>query len=162
MRKIILSILALVACTTWAFSQSVFNRSTTVANVGAGISTDLKHIVFPPVAFSVETGVADGLFSTGQGSVGVGGYLGIAAYRANHESETYVHTIIGPRASLHYEFIPQLDTYSSLMLGYNMGVKRFAWEFMIGGRYYLNSNLAVMTELGYGITFFNLGVSFRL
>lgn len=162
MKKILLSILLIVGSVACAFSQSSFNRSATVVNVGAGIATDVKHTVFPPLSVSIEQGVADGIFSTGKGSVGVGGYIGLAAYRDHYDSDTYVHTILGPRASLHYEFVPQLDTYSSLMLGYNVGARRFAWELMLGARYYFNPNIALMTELGYGVTFFNLGVSFRL
>ncbi len=84
----------------------------------------------------------------------------------------YSSIIVGARAALHYQFIDMLDTYTGLMLGYNVvSSKSFgdfggvttsaagsgiAYSWFLGGRYYFSDNFAGMLELGYGIAYLNL------
>ena len=84
----------------------------------------------------------------------------------------YNKFIIGPRGYLHYNFLDKLDTYTGLMLGLdyvswgsgnsNYNNTAFIWSWFIGGRYYFNDNLAAMLELGYGATYANVGIAYRI
>lgn len=84
--------------------------------------------------------------------------------------------IIGPRGYLHYNFIDKLDTYTGLMLGLNFfsykggydddpkkvtSSNSFAWSWFVGGRYYFNDQLAAVLELGYGVTYANIGIAYK-
>ena len=84
--------------------------------------------------------------------------------------------IIGPRGYLHYNLIDKLDTYTGLMLGLNSFSSKgaydndpkkttssttFAWSWFVGGRYYFNDQLAAMMELGYGVTYANIGIAYK-
>ncbi len=84
----------------------------------------------------------------------------------------YNKFIIGPRGYFHYSFLENLDTYTGLMLGLdhvswgtddtNYKHTGFAWSWFVGGRYYITENLAIMLELGYGATYGNIGVAYKL
>jgi hypothetical protein len=87
---------------------------------------------------------------------------------------------LGARGAVHYPIAEKLDTYSGLMIGPNIiissefgdwgdGINNnsasssgLIWAYYIGGRYYVKENLAIMAELGYGISYLTLGVALKL
>ena len=88
----------------------------------------------------------------------------------------YSNFIIGPRGYFHYSFLDKLDTYTGILLGVNFASAKggwldkpivkdssasFAWSWFVGGRYYFTDNLAAMLELGYGITYGNVGIAYK-
>jgi len=152
-------------------------------NLGLGLGTNLYSGAYyslqvPPLNASFEVVVKDQLFDENS-SLGVGGYLGYTAYKWSHSTWgwKYSSLVIGPRGYLHYFFLDKLDTYSGLLLGYNILTSKWtgtgsesvsassggvAWSWFIGGRYFFNENIAAMAELGYGVTYLNIGISFAL
>jgi hypothetical protein len=73
--------------------------------------------------------------------------------------------------------LDNLDTYTGILLGFRVvsskvfndyvGVfspssSRIIGSWYIGGRYYFNDKLDGMLELGYGISYINLGVALKL
>ncbi len=150
-------------------------------NLGLGLGTNLYSGAFysmqvPPLSASLEYVIKDQLFDENS-SLGVGGYLGYTSYKWSSGSWgwRYSSLVIGPRGYLHYFFIDQLDTYTGLLLGYNILTSKWtgtgsqfgtasggglAFSWFIGGRYFFTDNIAAMAELGYGVTYLNLGVSF--
>ncbi|EEK16724.1 hypothetical protein PORUE0001_0866 [Porphyromonas uenonis 60-3] len=183
MKRIALLIIAMLTLGFAAQAQSTFTKGTTTANIGLGIGSTLFDkdfsVLLPPLSVGIDHSVASGLFD-GNGSIGVGGYLGAEVYRyKGFDSSVWSQTLVGPRGSLHYQFVDKLDTYFSLMLGvniiswnYNMKVADnaikdkdtaagFGWSAHIGARYYLSDRWAVMGELGYGLTFLTLGATYR-
>ncbi|MFH1319811.1 MAG: hypothetical protein ABII90_04050 [Bacteroidota bacterium] len=73
---------------------------------------------------------------------------------------------MGVRGNFHYPLVEKLDTYTGLLLGYNIvtskwigtGAEDFnassshvAWSWFVGARYYFSETFAAMAELGYGI-----------
>ena len=83
--------------------------------------------------------------------------------------------IIGARGALHYALVDKLDTYTGLMLGYNIVSTKYtgstnhgasgsglSWAWYLGGRYYFNQSTAAFAELGYGVSVLNIGVAFKL
>ena len=183
MKRIALLIIAMLTLGFAAQAQSTFTKGTTTANLGLGIGGTLFDkdfsVLLPPLSVGIDYSVASGLFD-GNGSIGVGGYLGAEVYRyKGFDSSVWSQTLVGPRGSLHYQFVDKLDTYFSLMLGvniiswnYNMKVAdvaikdkdtsaRFGWGAHFGTRYYLSDHWAVMGEFGYGLTFLTLGATYR-
>lgn len=156
-----------------------------VVNVGLGIGSTWYSgsgykTSFPPLSGTYEYGITE----LGPGILGIGGYLGFSSYKWE-ESYTgttygwkYSSTIIGARGNYHYNFLEQLDTYAGLMLGFNVISSKatgdwpaaynysasgssFAWSMYVGGRYYFTDSFAAFLELGYGITWLNIGVAFK-
>ena len=190
MKKLLVSTLILV----FAFSisnaqESTFSTDSKVVNLGIGIGSTLyggfASNVVPPISISFEKGVKDNVLE--KGSIGVGGYLGFASAKWDYTDYNgsygvrYTNIILGARGSFHYPLVDKLDTYTGLMLGYNIGSSKytatgyyntypvqtsayggFTWSWYLGGRYWFNDKIAGMAELGYGIAYLNLGVAFNL
>ena len=179
-----LLLLAVLALPVFAKSQP-FVEGDKAINVGLGIGSTLYSgwgykAGIPPISASFEIGVAE----AGPGIIGVGGYLGLSSYKwedawgGSTYGWKYSNSIIGARGNYHYSFIEKLDTYTGLMLGYNIinaketgewpaeydysaNSSSFIWSFYVGGRYYFSDSFAAMMELGYGIAWLNLGVAFK-
>lgn len=163
-----------------AGQKPVFTKGSRVFNAGLGIGTTVfsstyNRLVIPPLSASLEVGITDHVLD--KGSVGVGPYLGFLSYKwkfSNYNAQ-YTNTIIGVRGNFHYPFIEKLDTYSGLLLGWDIvnvketgdpydnyedSASHIAWAWFIGARYYFRENMAAMAELGYGPSYLNLGLAF--
>jgi hypothetical protein len=179
MKRIILPVLVAFLFAFTANSQNTtFVEGDKVLNVGLGIGSTLYTgsaygSSIPPLSASLEFNVVDELFDENS-SIGVGGYLGFAAYNYTVAASDYGFSnfILGGRGALHYQFIEQLDTYAGLLLGYRIvnwnagefsaaASGGFISAFFIGGRYYFNDNIGAMLELGYGIAYLNIGVAIK-
>jgi hypothetical protein len=183
--KKLLIVLAFLSVALFVNAQEVepmFVKGDKVANIGLGLGSGLSSYYktsIPPISLSAEYGIADEIFE--KGSVGVGAYLGFATYswRSSY-SYRQSRVYLGPRGSFHYPLVDKLDTYVGLSLGlhyysykynddyydyydnyddFNIGLYSY---WFAGARYYFTDNLAVMAEVGYGITYLNIGVSFKL
>ena len=135
----------------------------------------------PPLSVSYEKIIKDEILE--KGYIGVGGYLGYSSYKWNNTfmgeewGWRYSTVIPGARGSFHYPLIDKLDSYSGLMLGYEIVSAReignvntglysatasgFVWSWYAGGRYFVSDKFILMAEFGYGITFLNLGVALK-
>ena len=163
--------------------QNTFSKDDKVVNVGIGFGSTIyngSHFSSktPPISGTFELGIKDNLFDE-KSSLGVGGYLG---YRGAKMEESgygwkYSSIIIGVRGAVHYQLVEKLDTYTGLMLGYNIGSASAIGSSMsgssgsaggvtaswyVGGRYYFTDKIAGMVELGYGVAFLNLGIAIKL
>ena len=116
-----------------------------------------------------------------KGVIGVGGYLGYSAYKCEYIDWgwKYTNLIIGARGTFHYPLVDKIDTYTGMLLGYrivsskefgtlipgynyNSSGSNLIWSWYAGVRYYFNEKMAIMGEIGYGITYLNLGVALKL
>ena len=169
-------------------NSQIVSKGDKILNLGLGIGNNYYSgagysSTFPPLSGSLEVIVNDDLFNDGKGALGVGGYAGYFGYKYNYHYTNYNYEwkysnfVLGPRGYVHYNFLDKLDTYTGLLLGYNIvswsgggdNVTGYSaagsgviWSWFLGGRYYFNDNLAVMMELGYGISYLNIGVAFHL
>lgn len=155
-----------------ARAQKTFGKEAQIASVMLGLpsrSASIFSILIPPITGVYEYGIVGNLFESGNGSIGVGAQGEYALYRYNREFH-YSYAFIGGRAALHYEFLPKLDTYLGLSLGWAMSGNSssteghgpgFGSQFFFGGRYYFSPTFALGAELGYGITLLNVGATFR-
>lgn len=163
--------------------QTNFKEGDKIVNIGFGLGSSLytgSHYTSktPPLSASFELGIKDNLFDE-KSSLGVGGYLGYtgAKWEESGYGFKYKSIVLGVRGAVHYQIIEKIDTYSGLMLGYNIqssstfgndwggsanGHGGFAYNWFIGGRYYFTDKIAGMVELGYGVAILNLGVAIKL
>lgn len=170
-------------------AQQIFSKGERAVNIGLGIGSyyggDGYTSSIPPLSVSYEQGLIDGLLD-GKASIGVGGYL---AYTANKWESSisgtdygykYSYMMIGARGAFHYQFIEKLDTYTGLMLGYNVVSSKYfggdtgsykpeassasgiGYSAFVGARYHFSDKFAAFGEIGYGISALELGISFRL
>jgi len=183
MKKLLMSLAAIcLAVAQIAAQKPEFVKGNKVINLGLGIGSGLLgetyyHTSVPPISASFEIGVADHILEKGE--IGVGGYLGATSYKYEYSNKGWKNSevIIGARGNFHYPLIKKLDSYSGLMLGYGIiGIKYFGgygdddytgfsngirWAWFVGGRYYLSETFAAMLELGYGISYLNLGLAYK-
>jgi hypothetical protein len=186
MKKLLLSLLVVVFALTQLHAQeSTFKKGDKVVNLGIGLGSTLYtgtgyKMGIPPISASLEIGIVNLL--NDKASIGVGGYLGYSSHKYSYsaytytDSWTYSNFIIGARGAFHYALLDKLDTYAGLILGFNIASSKWTGtgtqtthassgglvssEF-IGARYFISNNFAVMAELGYGITYLNLGVALK-
>lgn len=172
---------ALMLASVTSQAQDVFKKGTNLVGAQIGIGSGLA------VSATYEKGVVDNLFD-GMGSIGVGGYVGYLhdkdTYNIGHGTEfgwKYDDIILGLRGNLHYQFINKLDTYAGLMLGYEIVNSKsygkdyedgyfsnteaeasgFAFTIHIGTRYYFTDNFAAGIEVGYGVSYANVGIAYK-
>jgi len=186
MKRIIITMMAVLSLSTINLSaqESMFKKGDLVLNGTIGFGSVLfsglgYKTSFPPVAASVEYGILDKIID--KGSIGVGGYLGYSAYKWEYYGWgwKYNNIIIGARGALHYPFLAKLDTYTGLLVGLNLRTATEygpsnplygyspsgngpAWSWFLGGRYYFNHDLAALAEIGYGIAWLNIGISYKI
>ena len=166
-----------------AGQEPTFSKGDKVLNLGIGFGTTLYSgsyykMQMPPVSVSFDVGAFDNIAK--KGVIGIGGYLGYSRYKYEYSSWgwKYSNIIIGGRGTFHYPLVDKLDTYGGMLLGYNISTSKefgtatpgydyhassggVVYALFVGARYYFTDNFAAMAELGYGITFLNLGISFK-
>ncbi len=177
MKKLLLLLFVVVFSLTQLLAQeSTFKQGDKVFNLGVGFGSTYYGSYYtshtPALSASLEFGVKDGVLD--KGSIGVGGYVGYSsATWANYYKTSNI--IIGARGSFHYPLVSKLDTYTGLLLGYNIYSYKYessyigatgtssglAFAWFAGARYYFSNNFAVLGEIGYGIAYLTVGVSLK-
>ena len=165
--------------------ESTFRQGDKVFSAGLGLGSTLYRgswysTTIPPISAALEVGVMDD-FIVEDLTLGVGGYLGFSSsrYRNTWLGSTwgynYNYFILGGRVAAHYPLVEKLDTYTGIMLGFNITTSKnvgeaigsanaggLAYSWFAGGRYYISDNFALMGEIGYGIAYLTLGVALKL
>lgn len=174
MRKItIVLMMALLAAFGNANAQ--YEKGNIDVNVGFGLGSTIGagKTQLPPLSLSVDYGYSD--------QISIGGYLGYTSSKDEfpilNYSWKFSYLIIGVRGAYHLDLVENLDTYAGVMLGYNIASAKFegslsgipepkvggiAYSGFAGARYHFNEKLGVFGELGYGISFLNLGLTMKL
>lgn len=142
----------------------------------------------PAVTARYEYGLSDKI---GIGYIGVGGLLSIAGGKYNSPimSETvsyeFSQTLIGPRAAYHFDMVDltgnkdwnKLDLYGGAFLGLKFESAKYtdpitdkkfkdnntklATDIFAGIRYAFTPNIGAFGEIGFGVSYLSVGVSFR-
>jgi hypothetical protein len=152
-----------------ANGQEIFSKGAQRIGLGVGVGTGI------PVELSYERSIVDGLIKKKNGAIGVGAYGGW--YHRNLYDWNYNHYVLGARGAFHYQFVEKLDTYGGLMLGYNIATaswagdgesigtasgSTFGYSLFVGARYFFKPKLGVYSEVGYGISYLSVGITFKL
>lgn len=183
-RLIVISVAALLFVATGRGQESLFVNGEKVVNIGIGLGSALYTGTYykgtvPPLSVSFEKGIKDNVLE--KGVIGVGGYVGYSAYKYEYLDWGYKYSniILGGRGTFHYPLLEKLDTYTGVLLGYqilthkefgdwgtgtpyNAASGGLIWSWYAGGRYYFNEKMAAMAELGYGISYLTLGISMKI
>src|SRR5450759_2265394 len=164
MKKLLLLLFVVVFSLTQLLAQeSTFKQGDKVLNLGIGFGSTFYGSFYtshtPALSASLEFNVKDGILD--KGSIGVGGYFGYSSAKWTNYYKTS-NIIIGARGSFHYPLVDKLDTYTGLLLGYNIYTYKYESSFIgakgsagnvilawfAGARYYFSNNFAVMGEIG--------------
>lgn len=188
MKKIIVLFICAVSLTlsaqaqTQARPQTPFGKHDMTISAGIGLGNSIKLgsiAIIPPIFGSFEYCIMDNLFDR-YSSIGVGGVLGFA-----RSKDVYRHyilktngVVIGAKGVFHYNPVKNLDTYAALTLGGCIASTRetdvtpgvnpyypyggFFTDFNVGARYYFTPVFAAFAEFGFGMGYFNMGVTFSL
>lgn len=172
----ILSILFLVLTSTaHAQSETGFGQGTGVISLGVGLGSSLNYYSgssqTPALSLQWEKGAVD------LGDVGVisfGGYLGYKGYNYKASGYKLNYYIIGGRSAFHLTKLntKNLDLYGGLMLSYNYASDNYGnigYSYgssagvtaYVGAHYFFANKLGAMAELGYGVSYLTLGLSFK-
>lgn len=186
MKKFLLSVILTVFTLSQIAAQGAFKTGDLVANLGVGFgwySYAFGATSLPAFSLSLEKGLKE-VQNIGPLSIG-----GIVGYK--HASYAYSSIydygwndiIIAARGALHYDLFKssKVDTYGGVALGvrlqnysyfiYNLnGVGEKAhtnythglFALYLGGRYFFSEKVAAFGELGYGLGYLTLGLSFKI
>jgi hypothetical protein len=165
-----------------ALNAQAFKNGTTVGNIGAGFgwySYGYGVTSLPAISLSLEKGIKD---IENVGPISIGGIIGFkhASYAWTSAYDwSWNDMIIAARGALHYDLFknPKVDTYGGVAVGVrieswsyytildekvheNKGYPLFA--LYLGGRYYFTDKFGAFGELGYGLGYLTLGLSYKL
>lgn len=183
MKQIVLILVFALAGQIIAGGQP-FEKGDKALNVSLGIGSALYSgpnikMSIPPIAVSFEQGITEKL---GIGYIGVGGYVGISGSKYEYPGSDYgyknTYIIVGGRAAYHFDLVDDLDIYAGVILGVNITSSKEFGDFpvsyvdnsqstrvahseFVGIRWFFKPGFALMAELGYGISYLNLGVAFK-
>jgi hypothetical protein len=162
-----------------------FSKGTNIVSAGIGLgSSMLKYSgasQTPAISLQYEKGIWD---IGGPGVVSLGGYVGFKGYKYGgyNYNEKWHYTVIGVRSAYHYGGLKlsKVDVYGGIMLSYNMLNYSYndnsssggfsekgsygntaGFSLYAGGRYFVTDNLAAFAELGYGVSYLNLGLALK-
>jgi hypothetical protein len=167
-----------------AIKAQTFKNGDMVGNLGLGFgwySYGYGTTSFPAVSLSLEKGIKD---IANVGPLSIGGIVGFKHASYNWTSSydwSWNDIIIAARGAIHYDLfkVKKLDTYGGVALGvriqsftdyvyngstYVKGTSSTTHGLLalyIGGRYYFSDKLAGFGELGYGLGYLTLGLSYK-
>jgi hypothetical protein len=178
MKKTLAIFIAIFFLSHAAVKAQAFQNGDMVGNVGIGLgwySYGYGASSLPAISFSLEKGIKD-LDNIGPLSVG-----GIVGFKHATYATDYVWNdiILAARGSIHYDLfkVDKLDTYGGAALGVRLqsysypafygiggGKENYThglFALYIGGRYYFSDKFAGFGELGYGLGYLTLGISYK-
>ncbi|HBL76922.1 MAG: hypothetical protein A2W90_00855 [Bacteroidetes bacterium GWF2_42_66] len=178
MRKLTLIIAAIAFFSVSSNAQEMFEKGTQLFKLGVGLNGNGT-----PVEVSYEKGVKDDFLGVDGLVLGLGGNLGYYGYKEDfagygmNYSWKYTNIVIAARGLVHYPLINKLDTYGGLVLGYNVASTKYdgpnagsvaspsAGGLVVGGlvgaRYEFSENFGAYVEVGYSISYANIGIAYK-
>jgi hypothetical protein len=187
MKKIML-MTAIIVLTGMAGFTQAFEKGSQAINLGIGFgnmyySGSQYYGFFPSVSGSYEYGIVEvPMGSKLTGVVSVGGYMGWSAsnYKQNWDDYYYRYNtyIFAVRGNYHFIFHDKFDPYAGVWFGGRINAGHWKgngnhpddWEpaksgvaggAYVGARWFFNDHIAVYSEMGYMISVFNVGVTFK-
>lgn len=178
MKYLLLCLIGCLAFTQLFAQKSAFKKGDIVFNTAIGLrSTKYQGIsakvLVVPLSISGEAGIVRNVLE--KGTIGVGGFIG---YSSNEYTDyEYKDIMVGAKGYYHYPFLPKLDTYAGLIIGYDFNSYKYIgsgsnivtplksgifYSWFLGGKYYFMEKIAGMLEIGYGITYLNIGIALKL
>ena len=187
-QSVLIIAIAIVAANTTVNAQT-FKNGDMVGNLGVGFGWygyGYGATSIPAISLSLEKGITD---LENIGPLSIGGIVGFKhasyAWNSSFSDFSWNDIIIAARGAIHYDLfkVSKLDTYGGVALGvriesstiydavlpfgvndYKKVTRSFTYGLFalyIGGRYYFSDKLAGFGELGYGLGYLTLGLSYK-
>lgn len=185
MKKIVVTLFALFLSFNIFAQTELFEQGDMVINAGAGFgwySYGVGVTSIPAISISADKAFKEIDF----GTLGLGGIIGykrasVIDYYPGYDW-SWTDFVIAARGSLHVDLleVDKLDTYGGIALGVRAETYKYVtyiypnyvdakestihplFALYIGGRYYFTDNFAAFGELGYGLGYLTLGLSYKL
>ncbi len=186
-RIITLSLLLALTVPATMMNAQIFDKGDKVLSFGLGLGSTFYtlgtyyHTTVPPIFISGDYCLREDL---GPGNLGVGAFLGYSAYKYHYNFPGYDYgwkystLFIAARGTYHFtELVDKLDLYGGVLIGAKIVTEKAfgdattsnyttngsgpAYDIFAGARYYFSDNFAAMAELGYGIAWLKIGISFK-
>jgi len=183
MKKIM--ILACLLVSQLTFSQTTFSKGNNYASISYGLGTigmnftsiysslpNYKSSTLGPIGGYYERAVTD--------NIGVGASVNYVRSSASYDMGsaidiTTTQLAISVRGAYHFKLSnKKLDPYAGVGLAYrNFGYKSTAAnmnltlgtpagiQIFAGSRYFFTNNIAAFAEVGYGVSFLNIGATYK-
>jgi hypothetical protein len=179
MKKLFLLIFAIffLAATQSTVKAQAFQNGDMVANLGVGFGWygyGYGASSLPAFSLSLEKGIME---IDNVGPLSIGGIVGFkhASYLTDYN---WNDIIIAARGAIHYDLFKneKIDTYGGVALGVRLQTYSYPdfgigsgktnythglFALYLGGRYFFSDNLGAFAELGYGLGYLTLGLSYK-
>ena len=189
MKKMLLLVAVMVLGAGIAVNAQPFAKGNHAINAGIGFGNtgywgSYYSGFFPSISGSYEYGIVEiPMGSDLTGVVSVGGYMGWSTSKYDYDWDDiyyrYHDVIIAARGNYHFIFHDKLDPYAGVWLGgkvltgtwtgsgehpddWNAASGGFTGGVYVGCRYFFSDQWAVYSELGYLISVFNFGVTYKI
>ena len=179
---------AMIVLTGMAGFTQVFEKGSQAINLGIGFGNTAYFGSYysgflPSFSGSYEYGIVEiPMGAELTGVISAGGYAGMSLSKyGNYGNDDYYLTsdfIIAARGNYHFIFHDKLDTYAGIWFGVDIASSKWKGSgadpdanisstgptggAYVGARWYFSDNFAVYSELGYLISIFNVGVTFKI
>jgi len=169
-------------------NAQAFKNGDMVGNLGVGFGWygyGYGATSLPAFSLSLEKGIKD---IENIGPLSIGGIVGFkhASYAWTSSYDwSWNDIIIAARGAIHYDLLKneKIDTYGGVAVGVRLQSYSYytvnltppydyvkahnnythgLFAFYVGGRYYFTDKLAAFGEVGYGLGYLTLGLSFKL
>lgn len=188
--KTVLSFLILLCMATFTqhAKGQAFDKGTQIVAVGVGLGSSLGSFDYSSQVPAISVQYERGVWQAGDvGVISLGGYVGYKSFSYEtsagsiESTSKWNYTIIGLRSAYNYQGLQndRVDLYGGVMFSYN--ILNYSYDdnsglntgsrgnfnnsagltIYVGGRYYFVENVATFAELGYGVSYLNLGLAFR-
>jgi hypothetical protein len=164
-----------------SLNAQLFDKGDIVVSAGVGLGSNYNAFgstysnIMPVIFLTGDYCLREDL---GPGNLGVGAIIGFSSYKENYYTDEYLKVktfLLGARGTYHFtDLVDKLDLYGGITMGgeivsskytgdgvYNDAGSGFLGEFFAGARYYFTDDFSVMGELGYGISWLKLGISYK-
>ncbi len=189
MKKLTILGLCLIAMLSTASAQP-FHVKTNVIGIGVGFGSALGSFSTTAQSPAISALYERGVWNVRKVDViSLGGYIGHKSFKNDYNGfygykQKWDYTSIGFRSAYHYNGftnLPKLDIYGGIMISYDIvnytykdndpnqnspfyntkyGSSASASAF-VGGRYFFTEGFGAYSELGYGVSFFTIGLCFK-
>jgi hypothetical protein len=181
---------AMIVLAGMAGFGQVFEKGSQAINLGIGLGNtnyfgSYYSGFLPSFSASYEYGIVEiPMGSQLTGVVSAGGYVGWSMSKYGYSTwgndDYYLTTdiIVAARGNYHFIFHDKLDPYAGILVG--VDIENSKWKgsgsdpgidyvstgvtggAYVGARWFFNDNIAVYAEVGWLISVFNVGVTFKL
>ena len=189
MKKAIFLLTGLFVFSIISVKAQTYKVGSNVVSAGVGLGSSITGFGYGSQSPALSLQYERGVWEAGPGVVSLGGYIGYKSYKYSYSdgsgsyTEKLKYTIFGVRGAWHYTGlnIDNLDVYGGVMLSYdhagfssNVSTaygsssssggsfnSSVGFTAFVGSRYFFAGNLGGFAELGYGVSYFTIGLAYK-